>query len=104
MPESPAGVGSTAAGGMLHKMAKKPTTQREMIDQLWYAMIGTNGNGVQARVEQIERVLPDLVTKRQCAATHQVDSNRRRSRWLAAKDIVLIVIGLAGAAKTVGLF
>jgi len=38
-------------------MAEKPKTQRETIDQLWYAVIGTNGDGLIGRMAKVEKKL-----------------------------------------------
>ena len=44
-------------------MAKKPSTQREMLLQLWDAIIGTNSKGLAQRWERFEtEILPTLVT------------------------------------------
>lgn len=32
----------------------KPKTQKETIDQLWYAVIGTNGHGLVQRMQRVE--------------------------------------------------
>ena len=35
-------------------MAQKPPTQKEVLDQLWYAVIGTNGDGLLGRMTKLE--------------------------------------------------
>ena len=35
-------------------MADKPKTQKETLDQLWYAVIGTNGDGCLGRMKRLE--------------------------------------------------
>jgi hypothetical protein len=39
---------------------EKPKTQREMIDQLWYAHYGTNGDGMGSRLGKVEASQADL--------------------------------------------
>ncbi len=39
---------------------EKPKTQREMIDQLWYAHYGTNGDGMGSRLGKLEAAQADL--------------------------------------------
>lgn len=54
-------------------MPDKPSTQKETIDAIWYALNGTNGSkGLVQRVEKLE--------------------NRPRSRWLMVKDILLVLM------------
>lgn len=47
----------------------KPPTQKEMVDQLWFAIIGSNGDGLatqikdtHSRVKKLENIIPDLMT------------------------------------------
>jgi hypothetical protein len=64
-------------------MPVKPDTQKETIDQLWYAIMGTtNGDGIVGRIERLE--------------------SRPRSRWLMAKDVLLILIPVIVLAHTLG--
>jgi len=41
---------------------EKPKTQREIIDQLWYAVIGSNGEGISQTVRRLERDVSQLKT------------------------------------------
>lgn len=36
------------------ELRKKPETQKEIADQLWYAIIGTNGDGMAERLRRVE--------------------------------------------------
>lgn len=36
---------------------EKPSTQKEMTEQLWYAVIGSNGEGLSSRVARIEQTV-----------------------------------------------
>jgi len=49
---------------------EKPKLQREVIDQLWYCIIGTNNDGIVDRVKRLEQ--------------------RPRNRWLLIKDLCLV--------------
>ena len=54
-------------------MPDKPSTQKDTIDAIWYALHGVNGSiGLVQRVERLE--------------------SRGRNRWLVIKDIVLIFV------------
>ena len=64
-------------------MPVKPPTQRETIDALWYAVVGTNGDGIQGRLRALE--------------------TRPRNRWLLLKDIVLVVVPLTMLARVLGM-
>jgi hypothetical protein len=52
---------------------EKPKTQREMIEQMWYAIFGTNGsNGIVKRIEHLEQ--------------------RPQRFWDITKDVVIIAL------------
>jgi len=52
---------------------EKPKTQREMLHQLWNAIIGTDGKGLAQRWKRFEeQILPTLVTH---------DDLRRAKEW-----------------------
>lgn len=73
----------------------KPATQKEMVDQLWFAIIGSNGDGLATkikdtadRVVKIEKIMPQLLTKAEHDDSEkdrekkaQGQANRRRMRW-----------------------
>jgi len=41
----------------------KPATQREMIDQIWFVLIGSNGDGVVTKVRAISKDIDDIKSK-----------------------------------------
>ena len=45
-------------------MREKPKTQKETIDQLWYTMIGTNGDGVIDRLARVEERVSENGSKK----------------------------------------
>lgn len=54
---------------------RKPATQREMTEQLWFAVVGSNGEGIASLVrrnaeaiEKLERHIPSLVTRAEIEA------------------------------------
>ncbi len=53
-------------------MPERPKKLEEMVIMMWYAIVGTNGDGIQARLSKLE--------------------SRPRSTWLMVKDIVLLLI------------
>jgi hypothetical protein len=55
-------------------MRQPPGNDHDAIMALWFAVIGTNGNGITSRVERLE--------------------NRGRNVWLVLKDLTLIIIAL----------
>lgn len=44
---------------------KKPSTQKDQLSEVWDVVRGTNGQGLEARVENMEA---NMVTQAQCAA------------------------------------
>ena len=53
----------------------KPSTQKEMVDQLWFAIIGSNGEGLATKikdthqkVKDLEALIPSLMTCEEYAA------------------------------------
>jgi hypothetical protein len=59
----------TATKEKILSIIPRPATQKEMIDQLWFAIVGSNGDGIATkvrdthdRVKTIETILPTLVT------------------------------------------
>ena len=76
-------------------MAEKPRTQREMIYQVWYAVIGIDGGGLVGEVREIKAWI----------ATHPQPCpfvERRRSRLRRMASIVGIAAGGAAVATLVG--
>lgn len=49
-------------------MPQKPKLQREVIDQLWFCIIGTDGDGLVDHIKNIEKRLNHFVTYRALAA------------------------------------
>ena len=81
-------------------MPEKPRTQREMLEQLWYAVIGTNNNGVQGRVERIEERLPRLVTREELREVEVMIVRRKRLRWAILGVLVAAVPAYAVVSVT----
>ena len=69
-------------------MAVKPQTQKEMIDQLWYAVIGTNGDGLVGRMAKVEQKL---------------DTRPAMAKKPRRVEIMLSIMGGLVAAQTLGL-
>jgi len=56
-------------------MPEKPKTQREMIEQMWFAIFGTNGSdGICKRIADLEK--------------------RPRKVWDVLKDVAIIALSL----------
>jgi len=85
----------------------KPVTQREMIDQLWFAVIGANSEGIAERVRRIddrlqavENRMPGLMTHQQhddyVAGCVAEEDKERRQKWRRT-DVVfaagMLIIG-----------
>ena len=82
----------------------RPETAEQMIEQLWYAVIGSNGDGIAATVrrhsrdiEHIKDAIPQLLTKVEHDGCH--DQERRR-RWRTT-DVGLAVMMLIVTVVTI---
>lgn len=65
-------------------MTEKPKTTTAMLNQLWYAIIGTNGDGLCARVKRLEE-----------------KGNGEKPRRM---EILTIVIAAIALMQSIGLF
>jgi len=68
---------------------EKPQTQKSMVESLWQAVVGMNGDGILARVERIERKVDEHQTWHGQAAS---------SRKLAIAGWVVAGLVTIGAA------
>lgn len=89
-----------------------PATQREMIYQLWYTLLGSNGEGTAAQVHRVEKKLndhleacvdPKQIEKLTQAVQEHMDWHMKgRIPWaiaggsmgIAAMTLVLTVVGV----------
>ncbi len=88
-------------------MPEKPKTTAQMVEALWYTVVGANGHGLTQRVDdlienlaeyqrKVDGFLPTLWTREEHDDFVRAQNKQRRSRWLALKDMILIAIGLGG--------
>jgi hypothetical protein len=78
---------------MGEKLAIKPTTQSEVINQMWYSIHGTNG--ADGMVNQLKEIKKNMVTKAECRATQAGSARRRGGKAvLARRGVDAAVIGL----------
>jgi hypothetical protein len=93
----------------------KPATQKEMIDQLWFAVIGANSEGIAERVRRIddrlqsvENRMPDLMTHQQhddYVAGCEADADKeRRKKWRRTDVVLAVGMLIAAAASLAGVF
>jgi hypothetical protein len=76
---------------------KKPATQREMVEQLWYAVIGTNGDGVVEQLRQLSKDFMDFMRTRADTCPVRVEQGKRR---ILPIQWIMFVIALAALATT----
>ena len=67
---------------------QKPKTQREMIDQLWYAVIGTNSDGISDQLKELRKAFTGFMMTR--AKTCPV-----RKAHMTRGQIITVVVALA---------
>jgi hypothetical protein len=80
-------------------MRTKPATIKETVDQLWYAIVGTNGNGMGERLMRVESDLKELSGCVDSAPKKQP----KRLEWLTAAlglMIMLQTLGIIEAVRT----
>jgi predicted nucleic acid-binding Zn ribbon protein len=97
----------------------KPDTQREMIDQLWFAVIGANSEGIAERVRRIddrlqavENRMPDLMTHRQhddyvagCKEEEKsIQEIERRRKWRTTDVVLAVGMLIVTTVSLVGIF
>ena len=84
---------------------KKPITQREMVEQLWYAMIGTNGDGAIKQLKVLVEEFEEYRRTRSDTCPLRREKNRVAilpGQWvmfavaLAALATTWIVFGIRG--------
>lgn len=102
-------------------MMEKPKTQRGMVEQLWFVVIGSNGEGVVELIKQalaqmvdhatrlgkIENLLPALWTKEQHEKMHEAyvaeeeakkekADEKKDRRGITTRDWIMIAIVALG--------
>lgn len=80
---------------------KKPATQREMVEQLWYAMIGTNGDGALEQLSALNKSFTEFMRTRSDTCPVRVERGKKQilpSTW------VMFVVAIAALATTWILF
>lgn len=65
----------------------KPPTQREMVEQLWYAIIGTNGDGVISELKTISKEFYDFMRNR-------VDTCPVRQSKMSRSQIITLIVAI----------
>ena len=84
---------------MVHR--KIPDNDHDAIIQMWYALIGTNGTGVVKKLEEMEKVIPTLVTNDECKS-HRDDKSHHANRVFGyIKDVALVVLAVLAVIKGV---
>ena len=82
---------------------QQPKTQREMMNQLWFAVIGSNGEGIAATVRRNEEAIGKI--QRQIPTFQTIAETRSKRRW--ARDWALglamgLLAGLPGWLVLIG--
>jgi hypothetical protein len=79
-----------------------PKDTKTAINALWHTVIGTNGEGLVTKFETLDGKVDGIVENMVTKTDMKELKNKRRSRWLAIKDAVLLLVAILGALKTVG--
>jgi Mg2+ and Co2+ transporter CorA len=87
----------------------RPDTTDEMVFQLWYAVIGSNGDGlasqvraVKSKVEAIEDVLPTLMTRDSCKAAEKERDDKQDRRKISTREKAMLLATSLGSLAAIG--
>ena len=87
----------------------RPDTTDEMVYQLWYAVIGSNGDGiasqmreVRGRVESIEGIIPSLMTRDSCKAIEREGVEKQERRKISTREKAMLAATFIGSVAAVG--
>ena len=94
-------------------MTQKPENEFEMIHQLWFAVVGSNGDGIATlvkknskQIEHILEILPTLQTKDECIYVQrrreETDTDFEQARKIRRNGWALTLVG-AGATVAAGI-
>ena len=79
----------------------KPATTDEMVNQLWYAIIGSNGDGMAAKVKAIDNRLDAYIANKPNTCYYRIDMSQKSKKsdriWDRGKVIVGETIKLGAA-------
>ena len=79
----------------------KPATTEEMVNQLWYAIIGSNGDGMAAKIKDIDNRLDSYIANKPNTCYYRLDMSKKSQKidtlWDRGKVIVGEVIKLGAA-------
>ena len=97
-------------------MIDRPESMEEMVTQLWYAVVGSNGDGIAGivrintqHIEDIRNTLPGLQTKSDCAdsiqsRTTEGEKSRFRRSDLVQWALTIFVMVAVGVPAWIGIF
>ena len=77
---------------------KKPSTIEETINELWYAVIGTNGHGLSARVKHLEEIIQGCFEDGRIPVV--VDKGKTSKRLEKLAVLVGVMVGLNALGVT----
>jgi hypothetical protein len=87
----------------------RPDTTDEMVYQLWYAVIGSNGDGlasqmreVKGKVESIEGLIPSLMTRDSCKAIEREKSDKTERRKISTREKAMLIATSLGSIAAIG--
>ena len=87
----------------------RPETTDEMVYQLWYAVIGSNGDGlasqvrvVKGKVEGIEGLIPSLMTRDSCRVIEREGEDEKERRKISTREKAMLAATFLGSIAAVG--
>jgi hypothetical protein len=87
----------------------RPDTTDEMVYQLWYAVIGSNGDGlasqvreVKGKVESIEGIIPSLMTRDSCKAIEKEGNEKQERRKISTREKAMLLATSLGSIAAIG--
>lgn len=80
---------------------KKPSTQKEMIYQMWYAILGTNGDGLIKQMEKLKTEFDDHIATKEELCLYKQAMQRRNGVKLRKTDMFFRVSSIVFGAFTI---
>jgi hypothetical protein len=87
----------------------RPDSLDGMVYQLWYAVIGQDGDGLSARVRKIEddvdriqELIPSLMTRESCMEVDKGRNDMTERRKISTREMAMLIATFLGSLGAIG--
>jgi len=80
----------------------RPPTQKEMINQIWFVLIGSNGDGVVTKVRAISKDMDDIKSKLPTLLPREEHDTKEDRRKMSRREIASLAIAGISTVAAVG--